>query len=449
MNEPVSEATSSLFDTIVAPATSPVRSALAIVRLDGPESLHIVNKLTESDVPPERRAVLRAIRHRGELIDEAMVTCYHAPRSFTGNDMAEFTLHGNPLLVDLVIRAAVESGARIAEPGEFTERAVLNGKLDLVQAESVHDLIASRTKLQARLSLDNLEGSLSSEARTLRERLLFVISRLEAALDFAEEGYEFITAAEVAETLGTTLDIIRSIRSTYERGRATREGLLAVILGQPNAGKSSLMNMLCGSERAIVTELPGTTRDLLRETIEVGGLPVTITDTAGLRESQDAVETMGVERARRAAAAADIVIYLVDSTRGMDEVDRNELRGHEGALLVFTKMDLAPAQEGSLGISVTTGLGVDRFLKLLDREVADRFAPAEGSPTIVNERQREAIGECEAALESASDAARQGMNEEILTAELYRAANALGALTGAITRQDVLHEIFAKFCIGK
>lgn len=449
MNEQSSDSGSALFDTIVAPATSSGRSALAIVRLDGPATRQIVNRLTDSESPSDRRSVLRAIRHHGELIDEAMITCYFAPRSFTGNDMAELTLHGNPLLVDLVIRAAIDCGARIAEPGEFTERAVLNGKLDLVQAESVHDLIASRTRLQARLSLSNLEGSLSSEAAALRERLLFVISRLEAALDFAEEGYEFISPAELAAVLEEALRLVRSIRATYDRGRATREGLQAVILGQPNAGKSSLMNMLCGSDRSIVTELPGTTRDLLRETVEIGGLPVTITDTAGLRSSGDAVEVIGIERARRAAAGSDLVIYLIDSSRGMDEVDELEIRKQEDPMVIFTKTDLASAPPGALGISVTTGLGVSEFLAALDSTVVTRFAPAEGSPTIVNERQRSSILECEASLESAREAASQGMNEEILTSELYRAANALGSLTGAITRQDVLHEIFAKFCIGK
>jgi len=446
------------FDTIVAPATPVGRSALAVVRIDGPLTNAIADSLTggSSDA---RIAVHRYLSHNGELLDDCVVIRYFAPHSFTGNDLAELTLHGNPLLVERVISAIVDLGARIAEPGEFTERAVLNGKLDLVQAESIADLIAARTSLQAKLSLTNLRGALSEKAAAIRESLLFVISRLEAALDFSEEGYDFIGRDEARAKVEEAIRACRAIAETWRRGRATASGLNLVILGRPNAGKSTLLNRLVGSERAIVTPIPGTTRDIVRETIEIGGLPVTIADTAGLRESSDVVEGIGIERAREAAAAADIVLYLIDSTSGLADEDERELSSLSDPLIVRTKTDL-PASfshrekvpEGRMrgvSISAKSDTGVADLLTTLDQLVRDRFAAPESSATIVNERQRQAIASCEDALMSALHSLDSGYEEPIVVVDLYRAANALGLLTGAITNDEILTEIFSKFCIGK
>lgn len=438
------------FDTIVAPATAVGRSALAIVRIDGPASGAIAMRLCGM-LPEERIATLVEISYEGEPLDQCVAIRYAAPRSFTGNDLIELTLHGSPVVVERVVAAAVALGARIAEPGEFTERAVLNGKLDLVQAESIADLVDARTALQAKLSLRNVKGLLSRDASAVRERLLHTISRLEAALDFADEGYEFIPRAEARGEIEEALTHVRSLAETYRRGRATRAGLSAAIVGRPNVGKSTLLNRLVGSERAIVTPIPGTTRDIVRETIEIGGLPVTFADTAGLRATVDVVEEIGVERARQAARSADLILYLIDATRGRDPLDENELAALAGqfVLVIYTKSDLAPAPEGELWISAVSGAGIAGLLDRLDQVVRDRFAAPESSPTIVNERQRAAILECQAALSAARESLDAGANEELIVVDLYRAANALGALTGEITREDVLREIFAKFCIGK
>ncbi|HYI10322.1 MAG TPA: tRNA uridine-5-carboxymethylaminomethyl(34) synthesis GTPase MnmE [Thermoanaerobaculia bacterium] len=433
-------------DTIVAPATPLGRSALAIVRIDGAACFDILQRLTGGEVPPARHATLVRLLHP-EPIDECIAVVYQSPHSFTGNDLVELTLHGNPLLVERVISACVSLGARMAEPGEFTERAVLNGKIDLVQAESVADLINARTTLQAKLSLSNLEGVLSRKAAAIRAVLLDVISRLEAALDFSEEGYEFITTAETRSRLETALADTSVLADTYRRGHATREGLSAVILGRPNAGKSTLLNRLVGSDRAIVTPIPGTTRDIVRETIEIGGLPVTLADTAGLRESADLVEGIGIERAREAARTADIVLYLVDATTGLAGEDRQELTVLENVLLVYTKADLAPTPADALSISAVYDHGIDKLLRRLDELVRERFAAPEGS--LVNERQRLAVAECQAGLRAALQSAEAGMDEQMIVVDLYRAANALGVLTGAITREDILTEIFGRFCIGK
>jgi tRNA modification GTPase len=430
-------------DTIVAPATPLGRSALAIVRLDGPASASILAALAA--VPQERIATHTELRHNGQLLDDCVVTRFAAPHSFTGNDLVEISLHGNPLLVERVIAACVELGARIAEPGEFTERAVLNGKLDLVQAESVADLINARTALQAKLSLSNLDGTLSRKAAAIRESLLHVISRLEAALDFSEEGYEFITRGAARDALSAALAETRALAETYRRGQASREGLSAVILGRPNAGKSTLLNRLVGSDRAIVTPIPGTTRDIVRETIEIGGLPVTLADTAGLREGAGVVEGIGIERAREAARRADVILYLIDAAAGVTEED--ELDRYPDALVVWTKIDLKPAPHDALGISVASERGIDTLLARLDSLVRERFAAPEGS--LVNERQRQAVAGCAEALEAALQSVDGGADEQLVLVDLYRASTSLGLLTGAITREEVFAEIFAKFCIGK
>ncbi len=437
----------SVTDTIVAPATPVGRSALAIVRIDGPRSAEIVAALTGRTIPEERIATHTEIGK----IDDAVVVRYVAPRSFTGNDLVELTLHGNPLIVQQVIDACLALGARIAEPGEFTERAVLNGKLDLLQAESIADLVNARTPLQAKLSLRNVEGVLSRKAAAIRDTLLHVLSRLEAALDFSEEGYEFIQRAEARSSVQRALEDVREIAATFRRGRATRAGIAAVILGRPNAGKSTLLNRLVGSDRAIVTPIPGTTRDIVRETIEFGGLPVTFADTAGLRESSDVVESIGVNRARDAARFADIVLYLVDGTLGVDDEDRAELArlADQLVVVVYTKHDLSAAPPYELAISAVTGEGMNELLARLDSIVRDRFAAPEESPTIVNERQLAAVNESAAALDRALQSIDAGANEELVVVDLYAAANALGALMGGISNEDVLREIFAKFCIGK
>lgn len=435
-----------ILETIVAPATPLGRSALAIVRIDGPQSGSILEALGGRLADP-RVAVHTALTHGDELLDDCVAIRYAAPHSFTGNDLVELTLHGNPLLVERVIAACLAEGARLAEAGEFTERAVLNGKLDLVQAESIADLINARTTLQARLSLGNLEGVLSRKAGAIRESLLYVISRLEAALDFSEEGYDFISRDDARLRLEAALAETQSLADTFRRGRATTEGLNAVILGLPNAGKSTLLNRLVGSDRAIVTPIPGTTRDIVRETIEIGGLPMTLADTAGLRESADVVEGIGISRAREAAQSADLILYLIASDAGLSEDDQRELSSLEDPLVLYTKADLAPAPSGSLSISALSDAGMPELLSCLDALVRERFVAPEAS--LVNERQRQAVAGCAEALVASLAALVEGLDEQMILVDLYRASTSLGLLTGAITREEVFTEIFSKFCIGK
>jgi tRNA modification GTPase len=440
---------SSSSDTIVAAATPVGRSALAIVRIDGPGAAGILTTLGGREGWEPRRATLVRLREGEEAIDEAIAILFVAPESYTGNDLVEITLHGSPVAVNRLIEAAIREGARMAEPGEFTERAVLNGKLDLVQAEAVVDLIHARTDLQARLSLANLEGALSGRAKAIRESLVDLISRLEAALDFAEEGYEFITREEVAERIVSAIGEADALLETARRGRATNEGLTAVILGRPNAGKSTLLNALCGLERAIVTPVAGTTRDLLRETLVFGGLPVTVVDTAGLREARELVEEIGIRRTREAAEVADLALYLIDASEGITAEDERELATLQEPRVVWTKSDLAAPPEGALGISAMTGEGLGDLVAVLDRWVEERWAVPEGSTALVNRRQREAMGEVVEALGAARGALADGMSEEMLLVDLNRAARAVGTLTGAISHEEMMEAIFSRFCIGK
>ncbi|HVR42962.1 MAG TPA: tRNA uridine-5-carboxymethylaminomethyl(34) synthesis GTPase MnmE [Thermoanaerobaculia bacterium] len=435
-------------DTIVAPATPLGRGALAIVRIDGPEAVRIVEDLAGVELE-ERRARVVRLRDGEELLDEAVAVRWSAPRSYTGNDLVEVTLHGSPALVERLMGAARARGARPAEAGEFTERAVLNGRIDLVQAEAIGDLIASRTALQAKLALANLGGELSRAAGAIREIVLEVLSRLEAALDFAEEDYEFITREEGEALLAGAEGEIASLERTFARGRATTAGITAVIVGRPNAGKSTLLNFLCGSERAIVTPIPGTTRDLLRETVEIGGLPVTLVDTAGLRSTGDAVEQIGIARARAAAAGGEIVLCLVDAVEGMGESEREVLEARPDAIVVYTKADLAEVPEGVLAISVPERRGLDELLARLDAKVREELAVPEGTAAVVNERQRGAVAGAREGVAAAREALRAGGGEEVVAAELRSAARALGALAGEITTDEVLARIFSKFCIGK
>ncbi|MDX1583194.1 MAG: tRNA uridine-5-carboxymethylaminomethyl(34) synthesis GTPase MnmE [Thermoanaerobaculia bacterium] len=436
-------------DTIVAPATPVGRSALAVVRIDGPGARRILCSLSGAEDWEPRRAARVELRRGEEAIDEAIALFFAAPASYTGNDLVELSLHGSPVTVRRLVDAVIEEGARIAEPGEFTERAVLNGKLDLVQAEAIADLIEARTDLQARLSLSNLRGGLSERAEAVRARLLDLISRLEAALDFADEGYEFISRKEalelVEESRGTISDLLASAR----RGMATTEGLTAVLMGRPNAGKSTLLNALVGSDRAIVTAVAGTTRDLLRETIEVGGLPLTIVDTAGLRKATEEVEEIGIRRTREAAAGADLILYLIDAEEGRSGEDDRELEALPGAVVVYTKRDLSSPPPGELSISGMTGEGLGELFALLDGWVEENWRVPEGRGVVVNRRQKANLSGALEALGRAAETLENESSEEIVLTDLYAAANAIGELTGAISHEEIVESIFSRFCIGK
>jgi tRNA modification GTPase len=449
----------STVDTIVAIATPPGRGGIGVVRLSGPEALPIAGRLVADGRPLlPRHATLTSIRphvstgaegsiDRGP-IDQAVVTYFPAPHSYTGEAIVEISAHGSPVVLRAIVRSAIDAGARAAEPGEFTLRAFLNGRIDLTQAEAIADLIDAATPLQARAAFDQLQGTLGQAIAEIDRALFDLMARLEASVDFPEEGFHFIDvdtlSARIAD-IGSRVDrLLRDAR----RGRLLREGLQIAIVGLPNVGKSSLFNALVGASRAIVTDVPGTTRDLVSETIDLEGLRVTLVDTAGLRETDDVVESEGVRRSQGAAATADLVLRVLDRSRPRCQCE--PLLTEKRTLVVATKCDLAPAwsRDDVVEVSALSGDGVEtlrrRIVEALDIElVPDRPAITNIRHIALLERARAALGSARAAADG------RILSEEFVLADLEDARSAFEEVTGRRAPEDVLAHIFERFCVGK
>lgn len=442
-------------DTIVAIATPPGRGGIGVVRLSGPSSTPIACALSGRDALEARHATLATLTAGdGSPIDCAIVTAFRAPHSYTGEDVVELSAHGSPAVLEAIVRAAIARGARLARPGEFTLRAYLHGRMDLVQAEAVGELIDAVTPLQARVAFDQLDGTLTGRLRDIDAALLDVIARLEASLDFPDEGYHFISGHEAARDVSRTQDMVDALIAESVRGRVIREGLTAAIIGRPNAGKSSLFNRLAGAARAIVTDLPGTTRDLLTERVDIAGVPFTLVDTAGLRTiAGDIIEEEGIARARQAGASADIAIVVLDQSRPLNEDDDALMRETEAArrVIVASKSDLPPAwradRVGALAVSSITDEGIATLRESLAQ--ASGIAELRDRASIANVRHLALLRQVCTALASAAEAASQRVPEEFVLADLHQARSHLDEITGVRAADDVLRTIFARFCIGK
>ncbi|MGD9386598.1 MAG: tRNA uridine-5-carboxymethylaminomethyl(34) synthesis GTPase MnmE [Gammaproteobacteria bacterium] len=442
-------------DTIVAPVTPPGRGGVSIVRLSGPGALALAAHITGT-LPPPRRAALRQLHTAEGPVDRGLVLLFPGPDSFTGEDTVEFQLHGSPVVTTLLVRALVAHGAREAGPGEFTRRAFLNGRLDLAQAEAVADLIASASAEAARAALRSLEGEFSTRVEALVEELIRLRVRLEAGLDFPEEGVDDLADPELEGLLVGLLRELRDVRAAADRGRVLRDGLTLVIAGPPNAGKSSLLNRLAGYEAAIVTELPGTTRDLVREDILIDGMPVRVVDTAGLREASDRVEREGIRRAREAMARADLVLLVGAGDEPPLSPDRFELPPGVPMLRVCNKTDLlalppavghGPDGLEEVRLSALTGDGLD-----LLREWLKAFAghgAGEGGSYAARRRHLEALDRAAVAAARGLELLRADSAVELAAEELRSAQAALGEITGEVSTEDLLGRIFSEFCIGK
>jgi tRNA modification GTPase len=442
-------------DTIVAIATPPGRGGIGVVRLSGSAAAAIACTLTgRSSFDPRHATLTRVADAEGRSIDQAVVTHFPAPHSYTGDDVVELSAHGSPVVLDAIVAASVAAGARLANPGEFTFRAYLHGRIDLVQAEAVAELIDAVTPLQARVAFDQLEGTLTSRLRALDTSLLDLIAPLEASLDFPDEGYHFITPADTArqlDALGASLD---ALLADAARGKMIREGLTVAIVGRPNTGKSSLFNRLAGAARAIVTDVPGTTRDLLTERVDVSGVPVTLVDTAGLRASAgDAIEEEGISRARLAGAAADLVIVVLDRSQPLTDDDRALLdeTSARGRIVVASKCDLAPAWDaadtGALAVSSLTDEGFGELRHALARAAGVNVL-RDRAP-IANMRHAALLGHAREAVARAGAAAADGVPEEFVLADLHDARGRFDEITGARPQDEILRVIFDRFCIGK
>jgi tRNA modification GTPase len=391
-------------DTIVAIATPPGRGGIGVVRLSGPAAPAIAAVLTNRASFEPRHATLATLSGAdGRAIDRTIVTHFPAPASYTGDDVLEISAHGSPVVLDAIVAAAVAAGARIANPGEFTFRAFLHGRIDLVQAEAIGDLIDAVTPLQARVAFDQLEGTLTARLREMDAALLEIVAPLEASLDFPDEGYHFVTANETSRALDAALASLDVLLADARRGRMIRDGLTVAIVGRPNAGKSSLFNRLVGAARAIVTDVPGTTRDLLTERVDLGGVPFTLVDTAGVRETAgDAIEEEGIARARQAGAAADVVLVVLDGSRPLAAEDRELLEGAPARrrIVVASKCDLAAAWDADAvsarRVSSLTDEGIAALRRaLLDaagvEPSRDRAPMANLRHTTLLEKAREAV----------------------------------------------------------
>ena len=456
-------------DLIAAPATAPGRAAIAIVRMSGKGALQAADRLFGGMLQGAGpgRLVLGTLRHpetRG-AVDSCLAVHWRAPRSYTGEDLVEFHLHGSPVVVEAALEACGAAGARLAEAGEFTRRAYLNGRLDLAQAEAVAHLTQARTEAGRRAALAQLRGGLSRRLMELRSALVQTAAELEAAIDYPEED---IPEPAVERHLGAVRDALKGVSSllaTSRRGRALHEGARAVLAGRPNAGKSSLFNTLLGRERAIVTPHPGTTRDTLEATIDLGGVPLTLVDTAGLRPDPEEIEALGIGRSREELLAAQVVLFLVDAMRpdphAAEEYAALATLRH---FIVYTKTDLAPADSapqatlrphegtcaGELRISVKTREGLDALETALLREIAGTESEGGSLPAAASARQEEALRRAADGLEAAARNLRERAPVELVSVDLTGALSAMDSVLGLDSLdEDVLDAVFATFCLGK
>ena len=453
-------------DTIAAISTGNVLSGIGIIRISGPDTLRVLERVfTPAQGAPmaerrDRLLVYGALRGAdGAVLDLCLATVSRGPRSYTGEDTAELQCHGSPTVLRAGLEALFAAGARQAGPGEFTKRAFLNGRMDLTQAEAVIDLIHAETDEAAKNAAGQLGGAIRRRTDAVYDALRDILSHFQAAVDYPEEGVEPFELAQYADTLRTQERTLRALLDTAQRGSVLTGGVPAVILGRPNAGKSSLLNALLGYDRAIVTDIPGTTRDTITERVRLGGVLLRLTDTAGLRETADAVERVGVERARAAAADAALALVLADPM-GEETRDWATLRAAQGAehiLVVFTKSDFAPAPaepdfgglraDGVVSLSARTGEGLDTLAAAVAALYPAPDVPA--GEILTNTRQTDAVRRALDALCAAEEALAAGIAPDAALTGLEEAMNALGELSGRTVREDITARIFERFCVGK
>ena len=442
-------------DTIAALATAPGRGAVGILRLSGPQAFAIAARLAGA-LPPPRQAALRTLRDStGETLDQALVIGFHGPASFTGEDVVELQCHGGPVLLAELLRAVVAAGARLAEPGEFSERAYLNGRIDLAQAEAIADLIDAASTQAVRAAQRTLEGAFSRRVQQLAEQLTDLRVFVEGALDFSDEDIDWLADAGLAERLAAAEALLADTLVQAAEGRRLREGLTVAIVGQPNVGKSTLLNALAGQDAAIVSEQAGTTRDLLREQLLLDGLPLTVIDTAGLRDTDDPIEREGIRRAWAALEKAELALFLVDDRDGVTAADEALLARLPPMpwLVVRNKCDLAGrapetrADGRELRLSAKAGLGLDLLTAAIRTEAG--FASGGEGVFLARARHLEALRTAVEHLGAARRRLAERAHAELAAEELRLAQRALGAITGAQGSDALLGEIFRRFCIGK
>jgi tRNA modification GTPase len=465
-----------LDDTIVAIATPPGRGGIGVVRLSGPDARSIAGPMLrlkhdlepgravfgELIGPADRAAELRVAGERGAAvparIDEVVVTYFAKPHSYTTDDVIEISAHGSPIVLRHIVELCMQAGARLAEPGEFTMRAFLNGRIDLTQAEAVRDLIDSQTLYQAKVAAQQLDGALSRRLQPIKKNLVELIARLEAGIDFAEDDVSVLPDATILHDIAAVRLPLEQLSASFAFGKIVHEGLTLAIVGRPNVGKSSLFNRLVERDRAIVTATPGTTRDLVTETVAIGGIPVKLVDTAGIRPALDEAESIGIKKSMEALADADLVLVVMDVSVPITAED-GELVQQASArptIVVGNKSDLGaggqwPAVSGQpmVATSALTGEGIAELRAQILTHIGGEAGTQSEAGFLTNHRHHELIKDSLAALEAAKNAVAQKTPHEMLLLDLYSALRPLDAITGATTTDDILNLIFSTFCIGK
>lgn len=447
-------------DTIVALSTPAGRSAIAVIRVSGPQSLHIARSLlADPDFSPEPSlAVLRSIKskHHEDVVDRCVVTYFQAPHSYTGEDIIEISCHGSPVILRQVIDLILSHGGRLAGPGEFTMRGLSNGKLDLSQAEAIRDLINAQTEAAAKQATRQLMGELSQQLKPSEDKIIQTIVVLESALEFVEDDLPQIRKEEIGRTLDEVIETLEQLASTFASGHLLRDGLRVTLAGRPNVGKSSLFNKLLAHERAIVTDIPGTTRDTITEAVSINGVPVLLTDTAGVRESSDDVERIGVNRTRQAMADADLIVVVLDGSTELTNDDQDLLSEASKIthVVVWNKSDLASFARryfnahNSVDVSALTGSGVEELCAAILAPFGSVDSRNDGL-LITNARHHDLLNRAVSEIRASVELLEQGASEELVLVGLHNGLRFLGQIAGETTTEDLLSEIFATFCIGK
>ncbi len=446
-------------DTIIALATPAGIGAISVIRISGPKSISVADKLFQGKSSLSEN--LSHTIHYGKifdeeknLIDDVLVSLFKTPHSYTGEDSVEISTHGSPYVVEKIIGRFLENDVRLAEPGEFTKRAFLNGRIDLAQAEAVADVINSRTEASLRGARNQLDGILSAKVESLRESLIYISSMLELELDFVEEDIEFVSTSQVQKKINEIVYEIEKLLSTYSFGRIIRDGVNVALVGKPNVGKSSLLNYLLKEKRAIVSDIPGTTRDIIREEVTISGILFRLYDTAGIRQTEDEIEMEGVLRSKETIRQADVVIFLNDVATGFSETlfkQLAELTDDSKILKVMNKIDISPPHDYNcdVNISAKTGEGIDELFSLLKEKAISSDSYTEKNTIVSNLRHFDALAKAKNFLNSASQSIDQKLSGEFIAVDLRNAESSLGEIIGIITTEDILNNIFSKFCIGK
>jgi tRNA modification GTPase len=442
-------------DTIAAISTPLGRGGIGVIRVSGPEALAISSRICDAPEWIPRHAHLTTVRaDDGGVLDEGLVTWFPAPNSYTGEETVELSLHGSSVVLRACLGRLCAAGARLAEPGEFSLRAFLNGRLDLPRAEAVRDLIEATTLYQARVAAQQISGSVSKRLAAPKTELLELIALLEAGIDFAEDDVSVAPVEEIVRRLDSIEAHVRRLIRSFAYGKLVHDGVTLAIVGKPNAGKSSLFNRLLGQDRAIVTEIPGTTRDTISETASFQGIPVRLIDTAGVRESEDPIESQGIERTRRALADADLTVVVLDLSRPLEPVDHELLAAAAAGrhLIAANKCDLPPRANvagEAIPVSALTGEGFDALAERIAAAIQPEDSGAREEGFITSLRHERLLRECAEYLAKARGAALNGIPHEMILLDLYAALQPLDAITGATTADDILNRIFTTFCIGK